>query len=207
MAYKRVLTRAPQSAFTHDDVTACLLGRDLWFGSLARFRDWLVQSGERPHLWTFEFNASHLWDSSKWDLLSLNARTVRARAGAIDRRVVAFVSPASLRLGTREFKRAVRELTADGSYDSITQTFEPVASERALETDLPLLQILSHWLIMLRHRERVLADTHATGFEVHGYGEACSLCTERWGLRPFEPRWAPPFHPGCRCFAQPRFTV
>ena len=198
--------RAPESAFTNADVTACLLGRDLWFPSLTHFRDWLIQSGERPHLWTFDFKASRRWDASKWNLLSLDAKTARARAGAIDRRVTTFVSPTNLRLGTRTFKSAVDELTAGGLYDPIDGTFKPVASAQALETDLALLQILSHWLVMLRHRERVLADVHATGFEVHGYEEACSLCARRWGLRPFKACWAPPFHPGCRCYAQPRFT-
>jgi hypothetical protein len=200
------LARAPESAFTNADVTACLLGRDLWFASLARFRDWLIQSGERPHLWTFDFKASCLWNTADWNRLSLDAKTARTRAGAVDRPVATFVSPASLRLGTRTFNGAIGELAVRSLYDPTARAFEPVADARALETDLALLQIVSHWLITLRHRERVLADVHATGFEVHGYSEACSQCTQRWGLRNFEACWAPPFHPGCRCYAQPRFT-
>jgi hypothetical protein len=206
VSFRRLLTHAPESAFSNADVTACLLGQDLWFASLACFRDWLIQSGERPHLWTFDFQAPRLWDASKWNLLSLNAKTVRARAGAVDRALVTFVSPASLRLGGQTFNRAVNQLNAGGFCDSIGRSFEPVANAKALETDLALLQIISHWLVMLCHRERVLADFHATGFEVGGYAEACSLCTQYWGLRAFEAAWAPPFHPGCRCYAQPRFT-
>lgn len=207
LTYKRFLTRAPEAAFTNADVTACLLGRDLWFASLARFRDWLIESDERPHLWTFAFKASCLWDTSTWNRLSLDAKTTRARAGAVNRSVATFVSPTSLRIGTRAFKSAVDELAARGVYDPIARTFEPVADAQALETDLALVQIVSHWLVTLRHRERILADVHATGFEVHGYAEACSLCTQHWGLRTLEARWAPPFHPGCRCYAQPRFTA
>jgi hypothetical protein len=207
LTYKRLLARAPESAFTNADATACMLGRDLWFPSLTRFRDWLIQSGERPHLWTFDFKASRLWDTSKWNHLSLGARVTRARAGAVDRSVAKFVSPTSLRLGTRTFMSALDELDAHGLYDGIARTFTPIARVQALETDLALLQIISHWLITLRHRERILADVHATGFEVHGYDQACSRCTQRWGLRSFETCWAPPFHPGCRCYAQPRFTA
>jgi hypothetical protein len=173
---------------------------------LAHFRDWLIQSGERPHLWTFDFKPSCLWNASGWDRLSLDAKVTRARAGAVDRRVVTFVSPATLRLSRRTFMRAVDELATQALYDPAARAFEPVADAQALETDLALLQIVSHWLITLRHREGVLADVHATGLEVHGYSEACSQCTQRWGLRNFEACWAPPFHPGCRCYAQPRFT-
>jgi hypothetical protein len=207
VTYRRLLVRAPESAFTNADVTACLLGRDLWFASLARFRDWLIQSGERPHLWTFELKPSCLWNTSGWNRLSIEAKTTRARAGAVDRRVTTFVSPVSLRLGMGTFKSAVEELTARRLYDPAARAFEPIADAHALETDLALLQIVSHWLVTLRHRERVLTDVHATGFEVHGYSEACSQCTQRWGLRGFEACWAPPFHPGCRCYAQPRFTA
>jgi hypothetical protein len=203
---RRFLARAAESAFTNADVTACLLGRDLWFPSLARFRDWLIQSGERPHLWTFDFKPSCLWNTAGWNRLSLDARVTRARAGAVDRRVATFASPATLQLGRRAFRRAVDELATHALYDPTARAFEPVADAQALETDLALLQIVAHWLITLRHRERVLADVHATGFEVHGYSEACSQCTQRWGLRSFDACWAPPFHPGCRCYAQPRFT-
>lgn len=206
MRYRRFLVRAPSSSFTGADVAACLLGQDLWSVSLARFRDWLIKSGERPHLWTFEFSDSRLWDTARWNRLSFEAKIVRSRAGAVDRCVMTVASPTNLQLGTRQFNNALNDLAAAGLYDPADRAFKAVAPSQTLVTDLALIQILSHWLVMLRHRERILADTHATGFEVHGYAEACSLCTQRWGLRDFESEWAPPFHPGCRCFAQPRFT-
>ncbi len=204
--YRRFLARAPRSPYTTADVTASLLGRNLWYRPLASFRNLLIESGERPHLWTFEFNNSCLWDAAKWNQLSLNSRIVRTRAGAVHHRVATFTSATSLEVGTQQFKQGLSELARSGCYDPTTGTFEPVASAQTLHTDLSLIEIISHWLIMLQHRERVLSDAHATGFEVHGYAEACSLCLERWGLRSFEALWVPPFHPGCRCFAQPRFT-
>lgn len=106
----------------------------------------------------------------------------------------------------REFEAGLAELERAGGYGADARRFAAVAAHADLRTDLSLIEILSHWLAMLKHREKVLADRHATGFEVHGYREACSACKTRWGIRPFEPRWAPPFHPGCRCFSQPRFT-
>jgi hypothetical protein len=204
--YRRFLARAPSSPFTNADVTACLLGQDLWYSSLARFRDWLVENGERPHLWTFEFKGSCLWDTARWNRLSFEAKITRSRAGAVDRRVTTFTSPASLQLQTRQFVSALNGLAAAGLYEHSNGVLAPIASKQDLATDLSLLQIISHWLVMLAHRERILADAYATGFEVHGYAEACSLCRQRWGLREFASEWAPPFHPGCRCFAQPRFT-
>ena len=204
--YRRFLMRAPSSPFTNADVTACLLGQDLWYSSLTRFRDWLIKSGERPHLWTFEFKDSCLWDTVRWNRLSFEAKITRSRAGAVDRCVTSFTSPANLQLRSRHFVNALRGLAAAGFYDSQNATFAAVASPQDLATDLALLRIISHWLVMLAHRERILADAHATGFEVNGYAEACSLCMQRWGLRQFASEWAPPFHPGCRCFAQPRFT-
>jgi hypothetical protein len=204
--YRRVLMRAPGSPFTISDVAACLLGRNLWYPSLVTFRDWLMRSGERPHLWTFEFTSSCLWDATKWSQLSLGARVVRARAGAVHHRIATITSATALQVGVRQFKQGLDELARGAYYDPATRVFEPIATPQALHTDLSLIEILSHWLVMLQHRERVLSDAYASGFEVHGYAEACSLCRERWGLRPFEASWVPPFHPGCRCFAQPRFA-
>jgi hypothetical protein len=157
-------------------------------------------------LWTFDFMDSCQWDTDKWDRLSLDARVTRSRAGAVDRSVTTFTSSANLELAARRFTKALNDLAAVDLYDRRNAAFAAIASPQDLATDLALLQIISHWLVMLAHRERILADAHATGFEVHGYAEACSQCMQRWGLRDFAPEWAPPYHPGCRCFAQPRFT-
>ncbi|HVN69287.1 MAG TPA: hypothetical protein VMU38_06545 [Candidatus Binatia bacterium] len=200
------MKRAAGSPFVTADVTALLLGHDLWFAPLAGFRDQLIRTGERPHLWTFDLGPSGSWDSTRWRALSPDARVLRARTGAVDRRVRGLPTANALQIDPRLFVNALSELAQAGLYDESVKLFAPVGSVAALHTDLSLVQILAHWLVMLRHRERVLADRHATGLEVHGYAEACSRCRERWGLRPFEPRWAPPFHPGCRCFAQPRFA-
>lgn len=189
------------------DVTACLLGRDLWYSSLSEFRDWLKQRQERPHLWTFEFTQSQRWETATWESLSLGAKLLRSRAGPVQQRVTRSVTAYSCGLSARVFAAGLRELTRAGYYRAELGLYEAVATSDELRTDLALIEIISHWLVMLRHRERVLADRHATGFEVHGYPGGCSRCRECWGLRPFEPRWAPPFHPGCRCFAQPRFTT
>ncbi|MFY9739891.1 MAG: hypothetical protein WAK11_12710 [Candidatus Cybelea sp.] len=109
----------------------------------------------------------------------------------------------------RRFNEGLRKLVSsaicrDGERGAIV--FDPIAPAQGLYVDLSLIELIAHWLSMLDHRRRVLADPHATGFEVHGYAEGCSICRERWGLRPRERAWVPPFHPGCRCYAQPRFT-
>lgn len=203
---RRLLREVPRSVFAGADVAACLLGKNLWYPQLATYRDHLIESGERPHLWTFEFTPSAGWNASDWQPLSLTARLVRSRAGAIDRSVTPLTSPGTLDLAARQIEAGLSELSGAGYYDKKLGLFPRVASPSELRTDLSLIEIIAHWLFMLAHRDKVLADVHATGFEVHGYAEACSLCRERWGLRPFEAQWAPPFHPGCRCFAQPRFT-
>ncbi len=81
-----------------------------------------------------------------------------------------------------------------------------IAGPQELAVDLHLIEIIAHWLRMLDHADRVARDLTPSGYEVHGYDEACSRCTMQWGIRPRLERWIPPFHPGCRCFAQPRFA-
>jgi hypothetical protein len=208
-AYQERLRHVADSPYATADTAACLLGRDLWLSPLTEFRDRLIASGERPHLWTFEFGRSCAWDAARWNSLSLQARILRARAGSVDRPVVAHISPWALRIDARPFKAGLSELAREGicrNTDYGPSQLEPIATPEELYVDLSLVEILSHWLWMLAHRDRVLADRHATGFEVYGYLEACSDCRVRWGLRPRAAPWVPPFHPGCRCFAQPRFT-
>lgn len=206
-ATRIVLKNAPNSAFTTSDVAASLLGNDLWYPPLAKFRDRLIRTNERPHLWTFDFRSSALWDNSLWNRLSLLSRIVRSRAGGVQCDVRVHVSYRSLGVSRREFDDALKELGNAGLFARTAGTLWAIAPAACLDTDLALVGILSHWLSMLKHRESVLSDRDATGLEVHGHSEACSLCVARWGIRTFESSWAPPFHPGCRCFAQPRFAV
>lgn len=206
VAARAILTQAPRSPFTAPDLTAVLLGHDLWYPPLAHFRDEIERTGERPHLWEFEFGSSGAWDSRRWKALSLPARLVRARAGAVDREVQTHFSADSLGIERRALATALEELTVAKYYGPFSAGFAAVATPNCVTVDLSLIRILAHWLVMLQHRERILADRHATGFEVHGYAGACSFCASRWGVRPFQAQWAPPFHPACRCFAQPRFS-
>ncbi len=207
--YRELLARTPKSPHATADTAACLLGRDLWYPPLTEFRDHLMASGERPHLWTFSFGRSRTWDTRRWNALPLSGRILRCRAGPVARSFSAHVSPWSLQMDERRFNEGLRKLVSsaicrDGERGAIV--FDPIAPAQGLYVDLSLIELIAHWLSMLDHRRRVLADPHATGFEVHGYAEGCSICRERWGLRPRERAWVPPFHPGCRCYAQPRFT-
>lgn len=208
-SWRDSLERAPNSAHTTSDTAACLLGRDLWISPLADYRDRLIESGERPHLWTFEFDPSRMWNVTRWNALSLQARIVRARTGSLDRQVITYPSAWALQMDRREFNKGLFELMRAGfSCEGLrgAYVFEPLATPEELHLDLALIEIIGHWFIMLAQHDRVLDDPHPTGFEVHGYNEACSACRARWGLRERDPQWVPPFHPGCRCFSQPRFT-
>lgn len=207
--HQKALVRVPDSAHATADTAACLLGQNLWYPPLAQFRDRLIETGERPHLWTFGFGPTCAWDARRWNDLALPARMLRARAGSVAQRVAIYVSSWSLQMDKRRFNAGLEQLLHSHLCDRGAHgfhSFEPIATVQELYVDLALIEIIAHWLWMLRHRERVLADPHATGFEVHGYRETCSLCRDRWGLRPRERHWVPPFHPGCRCFAQPRFA-
>jgi hypothetical protein len=205
--HKRLLERSPLSPFANADVAAALLGRDLWIAPLAEFCDHLRHTGERPHLWTFEFGPSCRWDTRIWDALSLEARLVRSRAGALDTRLEKRISAHAIGMSPRDFLKGTRDLEAAAvARSSPARTaFEPIASPESFDVDANLVNLIAHWLLMIANRDRVLRDRVATGFEVWGYEEACSLCRERWGVRERSRELVPPFHPGCRCFAQPRF--
>jgi hypothetical protein len=84
--------------------------------------------------------------------------------------------------------------------------FAAVASPEELVTDLALVEIIGNWLWRLADRERLLTHIRCASFDVHGYDGSCTLCRERWGQRERSLHWIPPFHPGCRCFAQPRYA-
>lgn len=203
------LERIPDTPNATNDAAACLLGLDLWRGPLARYRNHLTATGERPHLWTFSFGPSRAWEASRWSSLTLPARTVRARAGHLDRPLRTRLTAWSLGMEPSAFREGLTGLQNAGlavKYRDGAYELAPLASPSELCVDLALVEIISHWFWRLADRERALADPHATGFEVHGYDECCSICRAGWGLRERDPQRVPPFHPGCRCFAQPRFV-
>ena len=206
---RAVLERVPQSPFPAADAAACVLGRDLWIPPFAAFRDYLMSTGERPHLWTFTFEPSGTWDTTSWLHLSIGARIVRARGASLKARIVADVSSQRLCLPKRAVADGLRELEAAGMYRAQQRgfgTFEPVANPVTIGCDLQLAEVLAHWLQMLAHREIVLCRRDgANGYDVSGHSGACALCRKRWGARAHDPQWVAPFHPGCRCFAQPRY--
>ncbi len=208
-AERAALQRVPQSPFPAADTAACVLGRDLWIPPFAAFRDDLIASGERPHLWTFTFQPSAAWDSTRWRSLSVDARVVRTRCGSPTRRIVVDASPQRLCMSKAVVAAALRELQSAGMYRAQADgvgTFEPAADAGMLDCDLHLVEILAHWLQTLAHREIVLHRRDGSnGYDVSGHAGACALCRERWGSRAHDPQWVAPFHPGCRCFAQPRY--
>jgi hypothetical protein len=208
---RRTLLETPTAAaFYEMDVGACLLGENLWYDELATFRDHLRRTGERPHLWEFEFGPSAAWDSQVWRGLSLAARVARARIGSLAHQREWMEAPASLGLRKRSLRSALYELQSKRlcvEVSSGVYTFAVIASPAELDLDLSLVRILAHWLHMLAHADRISLDERPSGYDVHGFAAACGMCRERWGVRERAPEWVPPFHPGCRCFAQPRYAA
>ncbi|HTU69976.1 MAG TPA: hypothetical protein VMF11_06610 [Candidatus Baltobacteraceae bacterium] len=204
-----VLERSVEMPFTSQDVAAALLGKNLWYEPLMTYRFYLETIQERPHLWTFAFGPSGDWNSNLWRSLSLNARLVRTRAAPLTLERDVVFAPSTTGLDRRRVHGAVDELCAAGLCTGVRANIfrlNPIVSSEALEVDLSLIEIIAHWLSMLAHADRVARDRTPSGFEVNGYSEACPRCEEQWGIRPRTPEWIPPFHPGCRCFAQPRFS-
>lgn len=207
--YRSVLQRIPGNPRASADAAACLLGLDLWRGPLVAYRDYLRATGERPHLWSFAFGPSGAWDASRWSALPLSARLVRARAGSLDRTLFARPTAWNLDMKASQFRDGCNRLLKSGLAKrraNDAYEFEPLTTRDALHLDLSLVEIIVHWFWRLSDRDRALGDPYPSGFEVHGYGECCALCRSHWGLRERDPQRIPPFHPGCRCFAQPRFA-
>jgi hypothetical protein len=194
--------------FTVPDVAAALLGENLWYPPLQEFRSYLETVEGRPHLWDFTFAESGAWPSQRWRSLSLDTRVARARIGSPAQECEFVFAPAAVGLRENALRGALDELRAVGLCLTVRASVYrliPIASAKELKVDLHLVEIIAHWLRMLDHADRISRDRAPTGYEVHGYLGACARCKEAWGKRPRSARWIPPFHPGCRCFAQPRF--
>lgn len=205
---RRVLERLSRSSFSFADTAACLLGEDLWYAPLAEYRDYLQASGHRPHLWNFEFGPSGAWCNERWNALSLTSRLARGRIGPLAHEHTWKIAPSTIDLSGKALRAALNEMQKAGlcAIQGGTCIASQIASPEDLRIDLYLVLIIEHWIRMLEHADAIARDKYATGYEVHGYDAACGICRARWGMRSRREEWVPPFHPGCRCFAQPRYA-
>jgi hypothetical protein len=113
-----------------------------------------------------------------------------------------------VQMSVSEFLPALAALIEEGlAAEDRGIVCEPIADSAALEMDLRLVELIAHWLRMLAHGDRVMRESIGTRFDVCGYRGACAQCRALWGVRPRRPAFVPPFHPGCRCFAQPSFAA
>ena len=208
-ARRNVLARSVRGPFTSQDVAATLLGYNLWFPPLANYRAYVQSLDRRPHLWEFAFEESGTWREPRWQSLNLRTRVARARIGSISSALVFAFAPSAVGLTPAELESALGELSSVELCETLpgdSYYLPPVAPADAVCGDLHLVEILAHWLGMLAHADTIATAQGPTGYEVGGYEEACPACRQAWGVRPRTPEWIPPFHPGCRCFAQPRFA-
>lgn len=204
------LERSVTGPFPVQDAAAILLGKVLWIGPLLEYRAYAERLERRPHLWRFPFSESGRWNSDRWSELSLNARIVRARLGALDRARAFFWSPEAVSMPARTFEEGVGELQRANLAERSTKlqcVATAIATPAELNTDLRIVEIIAHWLRMLAKADEISRDRSPNAYDVHGYSAACPLCRERWGQRDRSSAAIPPFHPGCRCYAQPRFTL
>ena len=208
-ARQAVLMLSVHRPFTSQDVAATLLGDNLWYPPLEDYRVYLQSIDQRPHLWKFVFEESGKWRDARWQSLTLGARVARVRIGSLVQASTFAFAPSAVGLTGTKLKRALAELSAIELCRALPGGFyrlEPLAPEGRISGDLQLTEIIGHWLLMLAHADLVAKDRSPSGYEVSGYAEACPACRSAWGIRPRAIRWIPPFHPGCRCFAQPRFA-
>ncbi|MHB8140090.1 MAG: structural protein [Vulcanimicrobiaceae bacterium] len=202
---RAVLLDVPRASIGTQMATAVLLGHDLLRGAVLEWRTRM--SHPRPPLWRDVDGPSADWDTAPWLALSYEARLVRAMAGAL-------FAPSLLRegelrhdVGASCYERGLADLTPLMGVRDRERYLEPIASAEQLAVDLTLVQIYAHWLNALDQADRVERDQTARAYDVWGQKEACDVCRARWGTRPRDPQWLPPFHPACRCFAQPRYSL
>jgi hypothetical protein len=205
----RILAGIDGSERPAADGAAVLLGYNLWLPPLLRYREFLEKQDERaPPLWRFPFDPSARWQTQRWRALPFAARKLRSRAGSLAHDVEHRTIPELWEMDPQQYAAGFAALRRAGfcTGDS-PPVLKRVADAPALRVDLTLTEVLVHWLRMLAHGDRVLQESAGNGFDVCGYAGACSTCRERWGTRPRSAEHVPPFHPGCRCFAQPRFAT
>lgn len=204
----RRISSIDASPYPAADGAAMLLGHDLWIEPLVRFREELERTDDDPPpLWQFPWMPSRAWNVCAWLELPVEARILRARAGSLTHTVTLRATARGLVMPAAAFSRGFDALKGAGSANDTHPTvLGAVSEEPGLRTDLSLVELLVHWLRMLAHGERVLRQSEGNAFDVCGYAHACARCRSRWGVAPRVAASVPPFHPGCRCFAQPRFT-
>lgn len=190
------------------DVSAVLLGHDLWHGELLRTSERFAQIGAPP-LWHFAFQPSARWETARWLALPLDARVLRCRIGALTTSIgVTPAAQARCGMAPTTFTGALDALRASGYTNRYAnrELVLAVGTSVRLATDLALCEIVAHWLTMLSAADRLAHDRHATSCEIFGYTGACTDCRNRWGIYATRAGEMPPFHPGCRCFVQFRYA-
>lgn len=190
------------------DGAAVLLGHDLRVEPVRRYHDALVARRDPPPpLWQFSWESGAPWNVRRWLALPFEARQLRARAGSLTQNVERRLDPATLALDRRSVRRGLAFLRDAGLARGDERVdLAPIAPAAAIATDLALVELIVHWLRMLEHRDRILGSRSGDAVDVCGYAGACSECRLRWASVPRELGFLPPFHPGCRCFTQPRWA-
>ncbi|HEY1681054.1 MAG TPA: DUF190 domain-containing protein [Candidatus Tumulicola sp.] len=201
---RKLINDAVGSAHAGSDIAACLLGLNLWRGPLARYRDHLLVTRERPPLWAFTLGPSAEWNAALWLTLPMVARLVRTRVGRVDESIRTRPTVDSTGLTAALLRDGLRHLSQSaylrkGPED--IHDFAPIALPSAIATDLALVDVIAHWLLRLSDRHHLLAKSSAEQFEIGGYKGGCGSCRTRWGSQTRDEQAVPPFHPGCRCFA------
>jgi hypothetical protein len=195
-----------QSGFSASDASATILGLDLWRDELLVWRNSFATESTRPSMWQFAFGPSAAWETSSWRALPLEARVVRARLGSLAHEVLA---DGLVRIGlpASGIERWLTVLRTNGFAVGAGTSlhFPRIASPDELAVDLALVVIITHWFGMCAVADRVADEASTREVEVYGYPGTCRFCRARWMIAPNE-RWSlPPFHPACRCFAQPAY--
>lgn len=203
---REVLIQAPKSSAGVALTTAVLLGRDLWRKELLIWRKAFGESA--PPLWRRLQQPGANWGVQRWNALAYESRLLRVLAGSLSHAIEMRSEILRHDLGPKSFELAKAGLNSllarntDGK-----EILLPVAASEELAGDLALIQLYDHWFVSLENADRVEADGTSLAYEVSGYSESCAQCRARWDVRPKRPEWLPPFHPGCRCFAQPRYSM
>jgi hypothetical protein len=191
------------------DVAALVLGLDLWRGEIASWRD-MFSRIDRPPMWRFAFDSTAAWSTQTWRQLPLDARVFRARVGPLATSVSdTAAGRARAALPPATLDAALQALQAGGLTREYrgARSLSEIAPAGALATDLHLVELIAHWIVMLGAADRVADDPTTDEYDMWGYAESCVKCRAHWGIRRAA-RWSlPPFHPGCRCFAQPRYST